>query len=65
MILDMDQEIAKNSKNTPKKQIDNGYYRVLLLYDLTTFYLLGQKFVKLFRHFFGKFKTSKSHSEIN
>ena len=26
---------------------------------------IGQKFVKFFRCFFGKFKTPKSHSEIN
>ena len=34
------------------------------LYNLTTFYILGQKFVNFFCWFFGKFKTKK-HSEIN
>ena len=33
--------------------------------DLTTFYILGQNFVKLLVGFFGKFKMSKRHSEIN
>ena len=34
--------------------------------DFTTFSILGQKFVKFFRCcFFGKFKTSKRHSQIN
>ena len=33
-----------------------------LSYDMTTFYTLGQKSLGWF---FGKFKTSKSHSEIN
>ena len=28
-------------------------------------FVLGQKFVKFFGCFFGKFKTSKIHSEIN
>ena len=33
--------------------------------DFTTFLILGQKNVKFLRCFFGKFKTSKGHSEIN
>ena len=39
--------------------------RVPLSYDLTTDSILGQKFVKFFRWFLAKFKTSKIHSEIN
>ena len=33
--------------------------------NLTTFKILGQKFIKFLRWFFGKTKTPKSHSEIN
>ena len=36
-----------------------------LSYDLTTFYILGQKFVKFFVGFLEKFKKSKRHSDIN
>ena len=40
--------------------------RVPLFYDLTTKSKIhGQKFIKFLCCFFGKFKTSKSHSEIN
>ena len=37
------------------------HYGVPLSYDLTTFQILGQKFV----FFFGKLKTPKRNSEIN
>ena len=33
--------------------------------DFTTYKILGQKFIKFLRWFFGKLKTPKSHSEIN
>ena len=48
-----------------------GYllYKVIIVcplsYDLTTFYIPGQKFVKFFRWIFGKFETSKVDSEMN
>ena len=34
-------------------------------FDWTTFYILGQKFIKFLSWFFGKLKTPKSHFEIN
>ena len=39
--------------------------RCLYFVHLTTFYILGQKFVKFFVGFLGKSKISKRHSEIN
>ena len=36
-----------------------------VFYDLTTFKILGQKFVKFFVGFLENLKKSKSHSEIN
>ena len=45
--------------------ISNIMRRCLYFVVLTTFYILGQKFVKYFVVFFGKSKTSKGHSEIN
>ena len=38
---------------------------VPLFYDLTTFYILGQKFVKFVIGFLENSKKSKRHSEIN
>ena len=35
------------------------------LFDSTTFQILGQKFIKFFCCFHGKFKKSESHSGIN
>ena len=40
------------------------YKKCFYLVDFTTFWILGQKFVYFF-HFFGKFKKSNGHSEIN
>ena len=39
--------------------------RCLYFVDLTTFYILGQKFVNFFVGFLEKFQISKRHSEIN
>ena len=36
----------------------------LYLFDWTTFLILGQKFIKLLRWFFGKLKAPKSRSEL-
>ena len=38
--------------------------RAIIFFNLTNFYILGQKFFKFFRWYFGKFKTSNFHSEI-
>ena len=40
-------------------------YALLYLSDWTTFYILGQKFIKFLHCFFGKLETQKSNSEIN
>ena len=39
--------------------------RCLYFVDLTTFYILGQKFVKVFIGFLENLRLSKRHSEIN
>ena len=39
--------------------------RCLYFVDLTTFYILGQKFVKFFIGFLENLRLSKRHSEIN
>ena len=41
------------------------HYRVPLSYDLTTFQILGQKFVKFFIGILVQTMTPKGHFEIN
>ena len=43
----------------------NNIRRSLYFVDLTTFYTLGQKFVKFFVGFLENLRLSKRHSEIN
>ena len=45
--------------------ISNIIRRCLYFVDLTTFYILGQKFVKFFVGFLENLRLSKRHSEIN
>ena len=52
--------------HTWKSQYNHSIIRKWFYFvDLTTFYFLGQKFVKFFIVSFRKFKTPKKHSEIN
>ena len=41
------------------------YEKVPSSYDLTTFYILGQKSVKFFGGYLENLKFQKGHSEIN
>ena len=41
------------------------HYRVALSYDLTTFQILGQKFVKFYVGILVQTMTAKGHFEIN
>ena len=41
------------------------YEKVSLSYDLTTFWILGQKSVKLFGGFLENLKFQRGHSDIN
>ena len=55
-----------NTLNSPYNHVNYIVRRKYLYFVyFTTFWILGQKFVKSFFWFFGKFKTSKGHSEIN
>ena len=55
-----------NTMNSPYIHFDYFITRKCFYFvDLTTFYILGQKFVKFYARFLVNLRLSKRHSEIN